>query len=91
MPWKREMEQDAVAIAFPDWSWCEDDIVDIEMEFDDGHDPTYGPGDPSYRLNVDVRRVAASPIGSVDRDWMTYCGEDVAVFWASLMRRGSER
>lgn len=91
MSWIREMERDAVAVAFPDWDWRDDDIVEIQPTFDDGYDPTYGPGDPRYYINVEVRRASASVAGFKDRAWTTYESRDAERFWVELMEKGSAR
>lgn len=78
------MERDAVAVAFPDWEWRADDVVDIEVEHDDGYDPTYGAGDPSLSIWVEVRRTSCDEFENYRYEFA-----EAAEFWAALNRKGS--
>lgn len=83
------MERDAVAVAFPDWEWQDTDVVDLEVEYDDGYDPTYGDGDPSLSIWLEVRRAGGS-LGA-DFENNRYEFSEATEFWAALNRKGSEQ
>lgn len=89
MSWRRAMERDAVAIAFPDWEWRDDDVVDLEVEYDDGYDPTYGDGVPGLTIWLEVRRAGGALGVEFENDRYEFSG--AAEFWAALNRKGSER
>ena len=96
MSWVREMERDAVAVAFPDWEWDDSDIVTVGQEWDSGYAySSYTYEDPSFKISVDVRRdddLEELPWGQNQQHrWTDFTRDEAAEFWAKLMQKGSER
>ena len=94
MSWVREMEQDAVAIAFPDWSWSEDDVVTIDNQWEEaGGYSEYTQWSADYEIVVAVWRDGDDWSGYHPdaRRVRSYSKDEAVEFWAALMKRGSER
>lgn len=52
--WRREMEEAAVRIAFPEWELREDDTIKIDMDLENGYE-TLGPYSRT-EITVSVQR-----------------------------------
>ena len=94
MSWVRDMERDAVTVAFPDWEW-NDDIVSVDQQWDDGYAySSYTYESPSFKISVDVRRTDDDPLPwgrDQQHRWIDFSRDEAAEFWAKLMTLGSER
>lgn len=96
MSWIREMERDAVAVAFPTWEWQDDDIVTVSQAHDPGYNYSeYTNAPASFRISVDVRRADAT---LYEDKWnaqrsrgIEFRDEEAEQFWLDLMRQGSKR
>jgi len=88
------MERDAVAVAFPDWEWRDDDVVTVSQEYDSGYYYSEYTNEPaSFKFHVSVRRETPEPdgLGWNKERWCEYRNEEAGQFWSDLMRKGSER
>lgn len=83
MNWQDAMKREAVKIACPDWVHHPDDEIAVDMDFDDGYDPTMGGYDPRATIEVRVRRHDGEKYIS---DYETYSNSEIDNFWIALMR-----
>lgn len=95
MNWVREMEQDAVAVAFPDWEWRDDDVVTINQGWEDaGGYSEYTSWDAAFSISVAVRREGYyydMPYNETQARHASYSNDECAQFWVDLMARGERR
>lgn len=92
--WVRDMERDAVAVAFPDWESRDDDVVIVDQQWTEaGGYSEYTAWDASFETTVEVRRADYFNEEGWDETRNrrnSYTGNDAAEFWAELMKKGSE-
>ena len=92
--WVRDMERDAVAVAFPDWGWRDDDVVIIDQQWTEaGGYSEYTAWDASFETSIEVRRADDTNDQGWDEDRnrrQSYTGDEAAQFWSELMAKGSK-
>lgn len=87
MSWLDEMKRDAVALVDPDLVLTDDLEVTVDMNYDDGYDPTYGDHMPTYSFEIQVwtkvvpRRCLVS---------VSYSGLEAQEFWLDLMKAAAK-